>query len=980
MGMGIVILLLIPVPAALATTPTAAFSWSLAERFGPLDPATGLIDYMTDPAEISPSSWQVDIDACASTGGAAAIQSFDLTIAGNTTTSPTCTFSVSVGSLGSHSLVLEVTNANGDTATATDTVTVRDYLIVSVGDSAASGEGVPDVPGPGVFPFPQAQWIDRRCHRSANAGPAQAALRLERADPETSVTFVDLSCSGAQITAGLLQGYKGQEPPPGAPNLPPQIDEVKRLVGSRAIDAMLVTIGANDLGFADIVGWCVLNVAVPCGTNVPGRDSTEIVSDGLGVLPGLYDQLDQKLDQTFSSTQLTPDRTYILEYFDPTRGDDGDFCDPLLAFAIFAVTKAEAEWGFKDVLRPLNAALTSAAGRHGWKVVDGIASAFATHGYCARDHWIVQIPNSFWQQGTHLGSFHANVNGHRAIADRITARLEADLSDLLPPRFLAAPLVGFPPILWVGSPVGDNGWLIGNKACSFSGCAPFKSDLAVTGIFAFDSSRISSTSITIDGVDPQCNTTGSVCDRRQPDPRIVTWDLAFDTDGTRQVAVTATDVRGRTSNFTHTVKVDLRDPSAVATVTPMTPPDGSNGWYRMISSFTVQLTGTDPAGGSGLDRIEYTLNGAAGVHRPGDPAISINGDGDHSLPFQPVDRAGRRGTRGSVRLKIDGTNPVIAGAPERSADSRGWYNQDVWVRFLATDATSGIATVSPDVLLTEGASQTVAGSATDQAGNSAGTTVGPISVDTTDPTLTASGASDGTFTYTGAELLDGVFTNATSLSVDYAAGDALSGLHEVRLGTASSSMRTGTLAVSLPVGASTHDLTAEDVAGNETPVTFSVVSVPPGTFPGGVQPEGSGRWKNAVPRGSMSEADMARLLQAVNVVSRAFGTRYDDVTLANHADYLDPHPAADMDLKVRRELLSSWLNLVSGREPAAQTVELSSVSGWQLVVTNTGGSSTTTALNLVREVERRLAGPITTRQLEIAKDLLQALNEGRLNR
>ena len=46
-----------------------------------------------------------------------------------------------------------------------------------------------------------ATWQDRRCHRSARAGIAQAALELEQLDPHTSVTFVHLACSGAEADA-----------------------------------------------------------------------------------------------------------------------------------------------------------------------------------------------------------------------------------------------------------------------------------------------------------------------------------------------------------------------------------------------------------------------------------------------------------------------------------------------------------------------------------------------------------------------------------------------------------------------------------------------------------------------------------------------------------------------------------------------------------------------------------------------------------
>ena len=87
-----------------------------------------------------------------------------------------------------------------------------------------------------------------------------------------------------------------------------------------------------------------------------------------------------------------------------------------------------------------------------------------------------------------------------------------------------------------------------------------------------------------------------------------------------------------------------------------------------------------------------------------------------------------------------------------------------------------------------------------------------------------------------------------------------------------------------------------------------------------------------------------------------------------------------MDEKVRRELLIAWLDLVSGREPAAQSVDLAAAREWPTVVKNTGGSSITTALNVVREAERRLAESPPSANLEALKNVLEALNSGSLNR
>jgi len=91
----------------------------------------------------------------------------------------------------------------------------------------------------------------------------------------------------------------------------------------------------------------------------------------------------------------------------------------------------------------------------------------------------------------------------------------------------------------------------------------------------------------------------------------------------------------------------------------------------------------------------------------------------------------------SVRLSIDRTPPQIAAGIDPPSNAAGWNRTNVTVRFTATDALSGIATVSDPVTVTgEGAAQEVAGRAVDRAGNiaSAGAR---ISIDRTVPTIRA---------------------------------------------------------------------------------------------------------------------------------------------------------------------------------------------------------------------------------------------------
>ena len=123
------------------------------------------------------------------------------------------------------------------------TLNVSDQLIVSIGDSVASGEGNPDTGGL----FSAAEWIGRRCHRSM-LSDTQAALAAERADAGSSISFVPLGCSGATVPTGCSASTESsptawrsapagsrQSDPGGAGNRRPdsQRRERRRLLGHR---------------------------------------------------------------------------------------------------------------------------------------------------------------------------------------------------------------------------------------------------------------------------------------------------------------------------------------------------------------------------------------------------------------------------------------------------------------------------------------------------------------------------------------------------------------------------------------------------------------------------------------------------------------------------------------------------------------------------------------------------------------------------
>jgi lysophospholipase L1-like esterase len=294
-------------------------------------------------------------------------------------------------------------------------VDVNDRLIVALGDSVASGEG---------NPRGDTRWLDAPCHRSGAAGFEQAARRLANGSNRISITFVSLACSGAKVGAGLLEPYAGVAPRKGVAYAP-QVDRLESIAAARgggggAVDAVLVSVGANDLGFSRVVAAC----------GAPGdcrERKQRQVFESLASLPKEYDRFGRRLAEAAPGAPVL-----IAEYFDPTHDEGGDFCDSSVAFT----TREEAQWAYEGLLRPLNVDIATAAVRNGWQRVGGIAAAYEHHGYCAegRRRWVRRLSESAFAQGDLKGTLHPNERGQLEIAWRVLPPLAAALDLIAPNR------------------------------------------------------------------------------------------------------------------------------------------------------------------------------------------------------------------------------------------------------------------------------------------------------------------------------------------------------------------------------------------------------------------------------------------------------------------------------------------------------------------------------------------------------------------
>ncbi len=237
--------------------PANGFDWKMAPRFGSDQNGDHVIDYhwdeasaTYDPAHVRPSQFAVLFRGCPdkdenrlSPNGVNSYKWELLTKSGSTIllgNSHSCRPLFSLPPHGvveptpwdaSYRIKLTITAPDNQSQAFENIVHVRDFLIVSIGDSYGSGEGTPDVPQVlGLYDgalniqyvSEPAKWADRRCHRSAFAGPAQAALAIEGADPQTSVTFLSFACSGAAVHKDSYAPYDNADAAdpyaPGDPN------------------------------------------------------------------------------------------------------------------------------------------------------------------------------------------------------------------------------------------------------------------------------------------------------------------------------------------------------------------------------------------------------------------------------------------------------------------------------------------------------------------------------------------------------------------------------------------------------------------------------------------------------------------------------------------------------------------------------------------------------------------------------------------
>ncbi len=381
-------------------TVSAAFDWRMQDRFGLDENNNGRIDLNLNHYYANPGAFNTTFTA-SSPGGV----SYTWTINSPSLVGPKYYSGQTVIAAlaeGTYYVNLTVRDAAGHTASQTTPVTVKDLLVVSIGDSYASGEGNPEKGNTfvdtylfGKYQDDDPLWGDdggdgfpnyaQDAHRSTKAAPAQVALQLEKMDPHTSVTFISVAHTGAKIY-DPASGYDAFE----------QLDTVQALIGGRQIDELLVSFGGNDMEFSNLAADMVAFKFNTTGAKVvPTSNGSAAIPVGLDLTPWAQQLQTDLTDLTGNLqklatriNQMRPQDVYFTEYPDPTLKADGTYADDTVGDILptFSIDAGEARWAHDHLLVPLNAALQAAVAQNAanrWHYVGGIVDAFKGHNYSA---------------------------------------------------------------------------------------------------------------------------------------------------------------------------------------------------------------------------------------------------------------------------------------------------------------------------------------------------------------------------------------------------------------------------------------------------------------------------------------------------------------------------------------------------------------------------------------------------------------------
>lgn len=295
--------------------------------------------------------------------------------------------------------------------------------------------------------------------------------------------------------------------------------------------------------------------------------------------------------------------------------------------------------------------------------------------------------------------------------------------------------------------------------------------------------------------------------------------VAISATGRHTLSMSATDLAGNVEPLhSVTIDVDVAAPALAAAIEPA-PIGVWNDSAVQVSLTCSDQVLADGSAGSGIAACSLGAGSAATANSDGSQTASLDvtTEGRFHLTGTASDVAGNTSSL-PVPVNIDRSAPAVTAAPDRgpdhtASDNTGWYTAPVSFTFSCSDpaladGSAGSGTVSCPggvTLGSDGAHQSVAGTAYDLAGNSGVGGASGINIDQTGPTVAV--------TYNGEPTKKPWYDGPVTLH--FSCTDATSGVEacpaDVTVATEGSNQSVS--------------VSASDAAGNSTPVLVNGINI-----------------------------------------------------------------------------------------------------------------------------------------------------------
>jgi lysophospholipase L1-like esterase len=247
-------------------------------------------------------------------------------------------------------------------------IAVKTYPIVSMGDSVAAGDGLPEL----------SSKTASLCHQSNESYPYVLATLLH-------TTLYQFACSGAQISVGILGPQTV-----GSQTVPAQLTTAKPYIAGSDVT---ITIGANDVGWSNLLITCA---QTSCAT-----------ADNLALFQGRITAMQTQLNLLLNQlTPLQPHTVLLNTYYNLIASSD-------TCMQQFGITTAKIEW-INAREATLNAAIAAAATAHHDAYTN--VTFGDDHDICSSDPWIQGLTGS--------APLHPTIDGQATIASYDQAKLQ----------------------------------------------------------------------------------------------------------------------------------------------------------------------------------------------------------------------------------------------------------------------------------------------------------------------------------------------------------------------------------------------------------------------------------------------------------------------------------------------------------------------------------------------------------------------------